>query len=303
MSSLISFVYELIHSKLYPPVNPIISFATKAVLVTGANSGLGFEAALKFTSLGASTVILATRSISKGEAAAAEIERRTGRTGVLRVWHLDMNSYESVRGLAKRAANELERLDVAVLNAGVVQMRHRVSAEGWEETLQVNVLSTVLLGILLLPIMRSAIKEGHADISAPPHLCFVSSGNYASATLSPAARTSPNLLAHCSQRESFAGPEPQYSISKLFLTYAVNSLAAREADSKCGRVVINSVNPGATATNLTRDIDGLALRVLAWVYTRLLARTAEQGSRSLVSACALGEESMGGYWTNDRVEA
>ena len=106
-----SFFYKLLHAKLFPPSNPTASFAGKTVLVTGGNYGLGFEAAIKFVTLGATTVILACRNPKNGEAAVAEMERRTGRVGVLRwSWELDMNKYASVQALATRVAAELPRL-------------------------------------------------------------------------------------------------------------------------------------------------------------------------------------------------
>ena len=303
-----SFFYSLLHDKFYPPANPTSSFSGKTVLVTGANCGLGFEAALKFTTLGASTVILACRSSSKGEAAAKQIEQQTGHTGVVRVWELDMNSYNSLRALATRVKDDLPRLDIALLNAGVVQPHYRKSPEGWEETLQVNVLSTVLLGILLLPILEESTAAGSKEDQEArqvSHLCFVSSGNYEFAAIPPSVRNEPSILRYYSQPDLFAGVEPQYNISKLFLMYAVNELAAKtDAGRKgsAGNVIINSVNPGATATSLTRNIDSLALRVLAFVYLRLLARTAEQGSRSLVSACTIGEEGHGRLWAHDNLQ-
>lgn len=303
-----SFVYSLLHDKFYPPSHPKSSFSGKTVLITGANCGLGFEAALKFTSLGASIVILACRSSSKGEAAAKQIEQQTGSTGVVRVWELDMNSYESLRALATRVKDELPRLDIALLNAGVVQPHYKESAEGWEETLQVNVLSTVLLGILLLPILHDSNASGSGETKEArqaSHLCFVSSGNYEFGHIPSSVRNEPSVLRYYSHPDHFAGVEPQYNISKLFLMYAVNELAARSAaghEGSAGNVIINSVNPGATATSLTRNIDSLALRVLAFVYLRLLARTAEQGSRSLVSACTIGEEGHGRLWAHDRFQ-
>lgn len=300
-----SFFYSLLHDKFYPLANPKSSFSGKTVLITGANCGLGFEAALKFTSLGASTVILACRSSSKGEAAAGQIEQRTGLTGIVRVWELDMNRYDSLRALATRVKDELPRLDIALLNAGVVQPHCRKSPEGWEETLQVNVLSTVLLGILLLPILEESAATGFKEdqeARQASHLCFVSSGNYEFADIPPSVRNDPSVLRYYSHPDNFAGVEPQYNLSKLFLMYAVNELAARSDARKkdgSGSVIINSVNPGATATSLTRNIDSLALRLLAFVYLRLLARTAEQGSRSLVSACTIGKEGHGRLWAHD----
>ncbi|CAD6583224.1 MAG: hypothetical protein ASARMPRED_001265 [Alectoria sarmentosa] len=295
--------YNLLHAKFFPPSNPAVSFAGKSVLVTGANCGLGFEAALKFVTLGAKTVVLACRSPEKGDAAVAEIEKRTGRKGVLHSWKLDMNSYASVQALAARVVAELPQIDIALLNAGVIQPRYRASSEGWEETLQVNVLSTALLAMLLLPILEEN-QSAAASGNDPAHLCFVSSGNYEFASVQKQAKEATNLIQEFSQPANFAGAEAQYSVSKLFSMYAANELAGRLVADKQGEgapVVINSVNPGATATSLTRNIDSLALKVVAWVYLRLLGRTAEQGSRSLVSACALGQDSHGQYWENDRL--
>ncbi|KAI4246680.1 MAG: hypothetical protein LQ352_006327, partial [Teloschistes flavicans] len=310
-----SFLYSLLYSKLHPPLPPTSSFQKRTVLVTGANCGLGFEAALKFVSLGATSVILACRSPTKGEDAKREIEARTGcARDVMSVLQLDMGRYESIRAFVQRLKSEAVHLDVALLNAGVVQPEHRVSGEGWEETLQVNVMGTAFLALLLLPLLREK-KKGVGNHNK--NLCFVSSGNYSSAELSPQALASANLLRYCNEKEHFGGPEPQYSISKLFLMYAANEIAASETtrsssssstekdeDEKSDApvvVVINSVNPGATATSLTRNITGIILRIVAYVYLSLLARTAEEGSRSLVSACALGRESQGGFWQDDRL--
>lgn len=254
-------------------------------------------------------MILACRSSSKGEAAAKQIQEQTGRTGVVRVWDLDMNSYDSLRALVAKVKDELPRLDIALLNAGVVQPHYKQSPEGYEETLQVNVLSTVLLGILLLPILKRSTAAGSKEDQEAPqasHLCFVSSGNYEFANIPLSVRNESNILRYYSQPDHFAGAELQYNISKLFLMYAVNELAATSAvrrGGNAGNVVVNSVNPGATATSLTRNIDSLALRLLAFVYLRLMARTAEQGSRSLVSACTVGEEGHGRLWAHDSFQA
>ena len=109
---IMSFFYKLLHAKFFPPSNPTASFAGNTVLVTGGNCGLGFQAAIKFVTLGAATMILACRNPKNGEAAVAEMERRTGRVGVLRSWELDMTSTPVCRHLAARVAAELPQLNV-----------------------------------------------------------------------------------------------------------------------------------------------------------------------------------------------
>ncbi|KAL8778496.1 MAG: hypothetical protein Q9213_007387 [Squamulea squamosa] len=320
-----AFLLQLLNSKLHPPSPPTTPFTSRTILVTGANSGLGLEAAQKFISLGAQTVILACRTIAKAEAARSEIAERTGcDRNRMQVMQLDMASFASIRGFVEELRKEVngKGLDVALLNAGVVQFEYE-EEEGWERTLGVNVLGTTFLGMLLLPLLNqpsSSTSPPAATTTTTKNLVFVSSGNYQFANLSPQALSSPNLLRYYNRKENFAGPEAQYNISKLFLMYAANELAAAtpiEEDDKSENnekkpilpssnsnsedveTIITSVNPGATATNLTRNISGLILRLVAYVYLNLLARTAEQGSRSLVTACALGRESHGGLWQDD----
>jgi len=140
-------------------------------IVTGSNIGLGFEAAKHFVALGAAKVVMGVRNLTDGEKAQAEIEAATGRTNVAEVWALDLSSYDSVKAFAKRAVAELERIDALVENAAVA-ISERSMAEGHLLSVTVNVMSTFLLGVLLLPKMRQSAKQ----FGILPHLSIVSSG-------------------------------------------------------------------------------------------------------------------------------
>ena len=111
-----SFVYRQMTASI--PV-PEQSFLGQTIIVTGANTGLGFEAAKHFVRLGAEKVILAVRTLSKGEEAKVEIESKTGKTGVIEVWQVDMASYDSVKALVEKAES-LQRIDVLLENAGML---------------------------------------------------------------------------------------------------------------------------------------------------------------------------------------
>ncbi|CAO3669018.1 unnamed protein product [Umbelopsis ramanniana] len=105
-------------------------------------------------------VILAVRNLESGDDAKVSIEETTKRSGVVEVWKLDMSSSASVPEFANKVNKELPRLDVAALNASAATKLFKTSSEGWEETLQVNVISTAYLAILLLPkISRSQLKN------------------------------------------------------------------------------------------------------------------------------------------------
>lgn len=139
-------------------------------IVTGANSGLGLEAAKHYVALGAAKVIMAVRNLDAGAKAKADIEAATSTSGVAEVWSLDLESYDSVKAFAAKANAELERIDALIENAGVALDKWAL-AEGHERSLTINVYSTFLLGILLFPKMKESAKLGIL-----PHLVIVSSG-------------------------------------------------------------------------------------------------------------------------------
>lgn len=124
-------VFGLLRSQLFHhPTIPTSSFAEQTVIITGANAGLGLEVCRSIVQLKANKVILAVRNLAKGEAARELIQKETGRTGCMEVWHLDMANFDSVKSFAKRA-NQLERLDVLVANAGIWTTAFE-KAEEWE---------------------------------------------------------------------------------------------------------------------------------------------------------------------------
>jgi retinol dehydrogenase-12 len=144
---------------------PTHSFAGQTVIVTGSNIGLGLEASRHFLRLGASKLILAVRSIAKGEEALRDIENTTGIKGVGEVWQVDMGNFESIKAFCGKVAG-LERIDVICANAGIAQMKYEVM-EGTESTVAVNVVGTFLLVLNMLPILRrSGKKFGNTPVVA-----------------------------------------------------------------------------------------------------------------------------------------
>ena len=127
----------------------------RTYIVTGANTGIGLEAARHLVSLGAAKVIMGVRNMDAGMQAKADIEHTTGKLNVLEVWTLDLTSYHSVKSFAKKVLTDLDRMDALIENAGVSGPRGLL-AEGHEVCLTVNVLSTLLLAVLLLPKMRES---------------------------------------------------------------------------------------------------------------------------------------------------
>lgn len=116
---------------------PGLDLLSQVAIITGANAGLGFESAKQLLDLNLSTLILAVRSTSKGERAAEELRRLAPKADI-KVWQLDMCSYASVQAFAARVGQELPRLDIALLNAGLVKPSFDLVKEtGHEESMQV----------------------------------------------------------------------------------------------------------------------------------------------------------------------
>ena len=167
-------VFSDIHTQIFfKPPYPTTDFSGKTIIVTGANVGLGKEAAKHFVRLGAKKVICAVRSISKGEAAKAEIEAETKVTDIIDIYELDLSKYVSVKNFAANVA-KLPRVDIAILNAGVATENYEVTEDN-ENTITVNVVSTTLLMLLLLPTLRSSATKWDIE----PVMTIVGSGVHA----------------------------------------------------------------------------------------------------------------------------
>ena len=189
-----SFLNFLYSQFFITPQLPRASFTGQTIIVTGANVGLGLEAARHFVQLGASKLIIASRSSERGETAKRDIEKTTGRAGVVEVWPLDLQSYDSVKAFAERA-NRLDRLDAVCENAGIATRNFKL-AEGDEATITVNVISTFLLALLILPALRKTATKHNIT----PRLVIVSSEVHMWAAFKE--RSAANIFDTCSDKST-----------------------------------------------------------------------------------------------------
>lgn len=282
-------------------LRPSTSFVGKTAIVTGANTGIGFEAAATLCSLAADRIILAVRSVEKGGQAKDRIQAHGHYATIIEVWQLDMGNYGSVRSFASQVEKEIDRLDLVILNAGISPNDYIVGNEGWESILQVNVMSTALLGLLLLPKMR----ESGRQINSLSSLLIVTSEAHRWLE----QKDFPNaddyggnmLLAVNAKPEGNTKWNPllQNARSKLIAMYISKSMAAlaNGVDGKPS-VIVTSVCPGACKSDLTRDLLGksysqsLALRM----FNVLFNKPTEQGGWSYIQAAILGVEAHGKWY-------
>jgi NAD(P)-dependent dehydrogenase (short-subunit alcohol dehydrogenase family) len=200
----------------------------RRVVVTGANSGLGFGLAKRLSAVGAD-VTLAVRNEAKGEAAAAEL-RRAIPDAKLTVRLVDLASLASVARLGDELVAEGRPIDVLINNAGVMTPPERQqTADGFELQFGANHLGHFALTGRLLPLLRAA---------AAPRVVTVSS-----------------IAAQQAVEYTDVNAERQY---KAMYSYGVAKQAqllwALELDRRSGEfgwgITSNAAHPGLSKTNL-----------------------------------------------------
>jgi NAD(P)-dependent dehydrogenase (short-subunit alcohol dehydrogenase family) len=248
--------------------------AGKTVLVTGATSGLGLEASVKLARMGAETVVVG-RDRARLEAAVAGVRARAA-TQQVSCLLCDFSSQASIRALASEFRSRHARLHVLVNNAGAVSARRRVTVDGLEETFAVNHLGYFLLTNLLLDVI---VK------SAPARVVNVAS----------VAHRRADIEFDDLQLERGYTVMRAYGRSKLANILFTNELARRLAGSG---VTVNSVHPGAVATNIWSRAPWFARPVL--VVAKKFMITPERGADAIVHLAASPELEgrTGGYYEN-----
>lgn len=227
-------------------------------------------------------------------------------TTLIEVWELDLASYQSVLAFGKRVQAQLPRLDAFIANAGVEPVVFTL-AEDLEMTLTVNVVSTMLLNILVLPKLRVT----SAEYGIPTTLTIVGSSVHIFGStenlLVPPKDKSKDAFALLSDPAiaDLGGPDawmsPQYALSKTLLHAVLPHLAAKASrPGQKEQVVVNWVNPGWCASDISRHKNAQSRGTrISFV---LIGRTAEQGSRELVNAILAGKESHGHYMSECRMK-
>ncbi|KAK8848933.1 NAD(P)-binding protein [Apiospora arundinis] len=305
------------------PLPPPGSFAGQTVCVVGGSTGLGLAAAEHCVNLGASEVIITSRDAARVGAAKDRLERvaavkaaavtTTTTTGTggsrshsphmtecrVTAMVLDMNRYSSVVAFTdalKRIRQGRGGIDFILLNAAVIQSRFAPSPEGWQEELQVNTLSNVLLALLLLPWLRTERQNR----SSPAHLAFTTSSASLSNDVSKWegwSKSGEGILNHWNKEENWPpGLSGGYNISKALLMYADRELdkLAIGPDGKPW-VIINSMEPGMVQTEIQRHVLEASplLQFIAPIIVPAIFKTAENGARILIMGGLTTEEEHG----------
>ncbi|EGX92323.1 short-chain dehydrogenase, putative [Cordyceps militaris CM01] len=271
-----------------------VDLSGKVAVVVGANCGIGLEVARQFLGLGLRRLIIGARNQEKGKAAVADLQSTSSGEATIEIWPLDLASYDSVVAFAKRTET-LERMDYAVLNAGMCATKFRINeSTGHEETIQVNYLASALLTALLLPVA----KTKRAAQGGPTRITVTSSD--VSSWTSFKEKTSVPLFPALDKGASDL--TDRMMVSKLLGQFYIAELAKRVPSSV---VTINCATPGMVHdTQFNREVDRTIGGRLVKPILRRLGYTADVGARHITDAALhhTNEEIHGQYLSTQKIK-
>lgn len=175
----------------------------KTFIVTGANSGIGYECAKHLVKLQSARVLITVRDLKKGEDTKAKLEAETGRKGVIDIHTLDLTGFDSVRAFVSKITNEVDRVDGVIANAGTSNGEW-IENEGMEGNMTVNLFSNFLLMALMQPYLQ---KVGDKYGSTPAFTFIGSMGPFVAPKSPLEGLTRENILDYLNDRKKLEGPD------------------------------------------------------------------------------------------------
>lgn len=139
----------------------------KTIIVTGANTGLGFESVKAFAQNGAN-VVMACRSIEKGETARKKIVRLYP-SSIIQVMELDLADLKSIRHFAATFRESHAHLDVLLNNAAVMMVPYSLTRDGFESQMGTNHLGHFALTGILMDVLKKSPKSRVVNVSSLSH--------------------------------------------------------------------------------------------------------------------------------------
>jgi NAD(P)-dependent dehydrogenase (short-subunit alcohol dehydrogenase family) len=243
-------------------VDRIPSLAGKTVIVTGANSGIGLEAARVFAAKGAH-VVFAVRDEKRGRDAAASV------IGSTEIRHLDLADLQSVRAFAEMWTDDVH---ILLNNAGVMVPPLGRTADGFELQFGINHLGHFALTNLLLPHISGRVVT-------------VASSAHRSATID-----FDDLNWHTRRYGTGSGGYEQSKLANLLFTLELQ----RRLEGSGSPVIATAAHPGMAATNLMSSSESPVMTAFAKVAVRLFAQDAVMGATPTLFAAT--EDLPGGSY-------
>jgi NAD(P)-dependent dehydrogenase (short-subunit alcohol dehydrogenase family) len=255
-------------------IDQLDDLAGKQYLITGGNSGVGFEAATHLRRANAD-VSIAARSPEKGKQAVVDLRKVEGK-GAVELIELDLASIDSIRAANSTIRERTDGLDAIINNAGIMQTPQLETADGFELQFGTNHLGHFLLNYLMFDLV--AARSGRiVPVSSIAH------------------RSANGINVDDPMFSKNYSATAVYSHSKLAnLVYGFE--LARRLEAAGSDVKSVSVHPGYSATNLQSTGPTGIFKAIYKVSNKLMAQPASAGAIPEVLAAAGNEAQNGAYY-------
>lgn len=245
----------------------------RVAIVTGGNTGLGFETARILAAYGAK-VVLAVRDVEKGNRAAARM------IGDVAVQALDLTSLDSIRSAGADLRAAYPRIDLLINNAGVMYTPRRTTVDGFELQFGTNHLGHFALTCLLIDRLLPVLGSRVVTVSSTGH------------RIQAAIHFDDLQWEHSYNR---AGAYGQSKLANLMFTYELQRRLAHH-----GTTIAVAAHPGVSNTDLIRNLPAAFRGPIRWLAP-LLTQKPEMGAlptlRAATDPAALGGQYYGpGGW-------
>ncbi|KAK7036770.1 short-chain alcohol dehydrogenase [Paramarasmius palmivorus] len=269
-------------TQCFPPeplfgVEDIPDQTGKVVVITGGNTGVGFETAKALLPKNA-RVYIACRSKEKAENAIVRLREATGREAIF--MQLDLASLSSIEDAAELFLSQEKELHILFNNAGVMEPdANLLTADGYDLTVGTNVLGHYYFTKLLLPALLAVSQNG-------PHKARV----VTTASIASQVPSSANYEAfRDGPLRKRLGVQILYAQSKFLNVVFATELARRYGDKG---IVSTSLNPGNIATDLQRTWTGAK----RWLLSKLLYSAPMGALTGLYAATAKDADEFNGAY-------
>jgi len=217
----------------------IPDLAGKVIIVTGANSGIGYEAAKEFARKGAQT-ILACRSVDKAQRASKQIRAEIP-NAVVEVMQIDLASQKSIHEFAESFKSKYDRLDILVNNAGIMMVPYGKTEDGFERQFGTNHLGHFALTGLLIDLLKNTPNSRVVNVSSNGHHQGHMDFN--------------NLMFENGKGYSRMGAYGRTKLANLLFTYELQ----RRFEASGINSITTAAHPGLTNTALADHFFGVKL--------------------------------------------
>ena len=217
----------------FTPATGIKSLAGKVILVTGGNNGIGKETILQLAKHNPHKIYMGARTESKAREAIASIKSQGVNDVDIEYLPLDLTSFPSIKSAADQVIRKSDRLDILVLNAGIMAVPAGKTPTGQDVQLGTNHVGHFLLTKLLLPVLEKTAKQHNSDVRVI-------------SLASEAHQMAPNISTIVSTEKLTAtSPWTRYAASK-----AANVMFAAELARRHPTLTSVSLHPGMIKSDL-----------------------------------------------------